>query len=132
MFIKITPEIEELFLDRVKTLLEQGETTQTVKTSQKKSVKSLYDEDGHEIPVEVTRSTNIDKQTTLNPTPNWVLQLVANSMTDQAAIEKLTRAGYIVINPAVVNEKESEKASGGLSAEAIFEIKSKLLGIDNA
>lgn len=130
MFIQVTDEIREIFLDRIKTLLEHGETTQIVKTSSKKTVKFLIDEDNQEVPVEVVRTVNTDKQTTLNPTPNWVLELVAKSMSDESAIDHLVRQGYLVINPAVAIEKDSEQ-SKGLSEFAVQEIRSKLLGIDN-
>jgi len=129
--LKITPEIESLFLEKITQYLMQGRTTTTIKKGYKRQSKQInlgllegeIDFKPCERCVTYEEITNIKQE----PTPDYVMQLIVNSMSVDKAIEFLTMKGFLVIDPSIVNEN---KANQGLSEEVVQEIRKKLLGIE--
>lgn len=124
--LKLDTETEELFLDKIKQLLVNGETHQTVKITRGRREKR----DADDVLIETNTVYQEDKQTTLKPTPKWVYDLLIKSVSTERAIVFLESEGYIVINPNAVINTEATTVNKGLSDFAVSEIKTKLLGIE--
>jgi predicted DNA binding protein len=123
--IKITDEILQHYLEKISDLLVNGEVINHVTNSTHTT--TLKDADGNVLRT-ITKSTETRK-TTILPTPAYVHGLVERSASTESAIELLMRQGYVVIDPTVAADKESQQ-SKGLSDEAVNLIKAKLLGIE--
>jgi hypothetical protein len=131
-FLKIPKDVEELYLDKIRQFLERGKTVTTVVKSNRRKVKyintgiqdHLIDYHPLEKDVDYSEKTTIQHL----PTPDHVLELVGNSLSEDAAIEYLTNKGYLVIDPTIVKEKEG--VNKGISEETVQEIRRQLLGIE--
>lgn len=127
--IKITEELENLFLDKVKTLLIQGKCRQTVK--RRKTRKYIYSTapdgtfalEGKEV------TFHEDFTSFLDGVPEYVMDMIFNSMSTDNAIKFLENQGYIVVDPTLV--KDDSETNQGLSENAINLIKAKILGVEN-
>ena len=120
-------ETQELFLDKIKQLLANGETHQTVKITRGRREKR----DADDVLIETNTVYQEDKQTTLKPTPKWVYDLLVKSVSVENAITLLQGEGYLVINPNAVIDTNPATENRGLSDFAVSEIKAKLLGIED-
>lgn len=118
-------ETQELFLDKIKQLLTNGETHQTVKITRGKREK--HDGFGELLETNIVYQEN--KETSIKPTPKWVYDLLIKSVSIENAITLLQSQGYLVINPNAVIESATDNTNQGLSEFAVNEIRSKLLGI---
>ena len=119
-------ETQELFLDKIKQLLANGETHQTVKITRGRREKR----DADDVLIETNTVYQEDKQTTLKPTPKWVYDLLVKSVSVENAITLLQGEGYLVVDPNLTPQSEEIDKSRGLSEFAVMELRSKLLGIE--
>lgn len=119
-------ETQELFLDKIKQLLTNGETHQTVKITRGKREKH----DGFGELLETNTIYQENKETSIKPTPKWVYDLLIKSVSIENAITLLQREGYLIVDPNLTPQSEEIDKSRGLSDFAIMELRSKLLGIE--
>lgn len=119
-------EIKNLFIEKLQTLITTGEVINHQKSLESKTV--VTNADGEVIKTLTTNKT--ERNTTVLPTPLWVLQMIDRNLSTQEAIKTCQQAGYIVIDPSRIDEDE-ELAPGGLSEFAVHEIRAKLLGIES-
>jgi hypothetical protein len=133
MFISISPEVEELFNEKIKQYLQQGKTTTTVQKKTSRKVKYVNTDalDGqvNYIPLEKTNEYTENTNITHHGVPDYIMQLVANSLSVEKAIEFLQTKGFIVLDPTIKEDKDSDN-QGGISDQTVETIKKKILGID--
>lgn len=128
--LKISKEIEELFLENIKTLLVEGKKRKV--TKKRKTVKNIYDvsSDGNYDFVltgrEITRTE--DEIEYFDGVPDKILDLVYQSLSTENSIKHLENLGYVVVDPTLVNSEDD--TNQGLSENTINLIKSKILGIN--
>lgn len=126
--LKIDKELEELLLERVKTLLIQGKSRQSIK--KKHGYKYIYTktEDGDFELVGKEHTYNEEKNTFLDGVPNQIIDILFQSLSTENAIQLLEKKGYLVIDPTLVSEDSNE--AEGLSENAVNLIKTKILGVE--
>jgi hypothetical protein len=126
--IKITEELESLFLDKVKTLLVQGKHRQTVKRRRTRKYIYYTTPDG-DFALEGKEVTfHEDTANFLDGVPQYIMEMLFNSMSIDNAIKLLENQGYTVVDPTLV--KDDLDANQGLSENAINLIKAKILGVE--
>lgn len=128
--IRITPEIEELFLGIIKKHLTQGcitESSTTTKTQRKTSYVNVGESKPEYLPFQKDVTYHETSTVTVKPLPSWLLQLVSNSLSTDYAVELLTKQGYEVIDPT---RKSENKEIKGLSSENVNAIRRDILGIE--
>ena len=130
---QIDQETRELFLEKIKTLLQNGESVQKVKsnrsTTTRKRRLANQDQSFDEV-IETAVTVQTVRDTVLKPTPKWVFDLIVSSMSIENAIEMLQRSGYVVIDPELELMGEDNDSSSGLSDFAISQIIQRLLGLE--
>jgi hypothetical protein len=130
---QIDQETKELFLDRIKQLLQSGESIQKVKSNKSTTTRKrrLANQDqSFDDVIETAVTVQTVRDTILKPTPKWVFDLIVSSMSVEGAIELLQSQGYIIADPNHIPESETVSTTRGLSDFAIMEIRSKLLGVE--
>jgi hypothetical protein len=123
--LTIPEEIQQLFLQKVETLLTTGETIQSQTT--KKSTTEVRNADG-----ELIKSINkVDtvRRTSVLPTPSFILTMVNDAMSLDRAVEICQKAGFLVLDPNEVPDENTRPR--GISEETIELIKSKMLGFSS-
>lgn len=126
--LKITEELENLFLDKVKTLLIQGKSRQTVKRRKTRKYTYSTTPDG-EFALEGKEVTiHEDTADFLDGVPQYIMEMIFNSMSVDSAIKILENQGYTVVDPTLV--KEDSESNQGLSENAVNLIKAKILGVE--
>jgi hypothetical protein len=126
--LKVSKEVEELFLKKVRELLIEGKTRKTVKSkSTRKYIYSITSDGNFEMTgKEVT--FNNEKIDFFDGIPEKILDLVYQSLSTENSIKHLENLGYVVIDPTLVNS--GDDSNQGLSETTINLIKSKILGIN--
>jgi hypothetical protein len=126
--LKIDKELEDLLLERVKTLLIQGKSRQSVK--KKRTRKFIYTRtpDGDFELVGKEHTYSEDENTFLDGVPNQIIDILFQSLGIENAIQLLEKNGYLVIDPTLVSEDSNE--AEGLSENAVNLIKTKILGVE--
>jgi hypothetical protein len=125
--IQVDAETRELFLDKVKQLLMNGESIQTHKTVRGKKTVTGTSFNGDPIE-QVTDTVQTTRETKLMPTPAWVYELITKSLSVENAISLLESQGYVVVDPTI-KPSEDEKESGGMTEETRDLCYSEFLGI---
>lgn len=126
--LKISEELENLFLDKIKTLVIQGKHRQTIK--RRKTRKYIYSTtpdgdfalEGKEVTIQED-TTNFS-----DGVPQYVMDMIFNSLSTENAIKLLENQGYLITDPTLV--KEGSEVNQGLSENAVNLIKAKILGIE--
>jgi hypothetical protein len=123
MFIEITPELKELYLDKIKNRLINGDVINHYESCTKTT--ETYDSENNLISTQKSKSEK--RKTTILPTPQHELDLIAKSMSDEEAAKLLMSRGFVVSNP----ELRPERKSKGISEQTVEDIKKRLLGIED-
>lgn len=127
--LKVDKELEDLLLDKIKTLLVQGKSRQSIK--KRKSTKWIYvktqEDDFELVGKEVIETT--DNNSFLDGVPSQIFDMLFQSLSTENAIDLLTKKGYLVIDPTVISAVSEE--TEGLTENAVNLIKSRILGIDS-
>lgn len=121
--LQVDSELESFYRDKIANLLNNGECIQNITNTTNTTV--IKDSDGNVLrTIEKSQET---RRTTILPTPAYVMDLIAKSMSSQNAIDFLINQGYLVIDPTKKVEK-SDKTKA-FTKDAANQIKARILGL---
>jgi hypothetical protein len=125
--LKVSKDIEDIFLSQLKTVLANGKIRTSKKTKTTKKLIYSVNKDGDFV-VSGKEITFQEETADFNDgVSDVVLRLIFESISTENAIKKLEALGYLVIDPT----QTKSDSSLGLSDTTVNIIKSKILGIDN-
>lgn len=123
--LQFDDEFKQLFLNKLENLVVSGETISHQKSLESETV--VKNSDG-----EIIRTMNTvknERNTTLLPTPPYVMQMIDRNLSLEQSIKNCQNAGYLVLDPTLAPDEDNKPQ--GLSEETIELIKSKMLGFSS-
>ena len=121
--LQFDDEFKQLFLTKLENLVAVGETISHQKSLESETVIRNSDD---EI-IRTSKTIKNERNTTLLPTPAYVMQMIDRNLSLEQSIKNCQDAGYVVIDPTAINDEDDDKPRG-MSDSTIELIKSKLLG----
>jgi hypothetical protein len=118
-------EFKQHFLDKLQNLVVSGESISHHKSLESETV--VKNSDG-----EIIRTMNTvknERNTTMLPTPSWVMQMIDRNLSLEQSIKNCQNAGYLVLDPNEVPDENNRPR--GISDETVELIKSRLLGFSS-
>jgi hypothetical protein len=125
--LKVSKDIEDIFLSQLKNVLANGKIRTSKKTKTTRKLLYSVNKDGDFV-VSGKEITFQEETADFNDgVSDVVLRLIFESISTENAIKKLEALGYLVIDPT----QTKSDSSLGLSDTTVNIIKNKILGIDN-
>lgn len=122
----IDKELEELFIDKIKTVLIQGETSKKTVTTSDETYRFRIDDNGRETPYEKIVNNKTVRTISLLPVPTWILKAISDSLSVESAIALLQKNGYVVVDPTETTKQDKNVDN----TVFINRMKAELLGIN--
>ena len=124
--LQFDDEFKQLFLKKLETLVNVGETISHHKSLESETVIRNADD---EI-IRTSKTVKNERNTTVLPCPAYIMQMIDRNLSLEQSIKVCQQNGYVVIDPSRIEDENDENQSKGLSDFAVHEISAKLLGIE--
>lgn len=123
--IQVNDELKGSYLEKIANLIINGEVAQNVTNT---TTTTIIKDSEDNVLRTITKNTET-RRTTILPTPVYIMDLVARSMSVQSCIDLLINHGYLVIDPT--NKPSKEEKTKTLTDKTVNELKQRILGIGN-